>query len=144
MYLLFITCNSDLLALIYVIISLIVRTAAVPNRSGVNLTESFSTVYHKRMWGPDGGGSGGGSTMKATKSTRHFLHKFVLEHNVTRFLDAPCGAMEWQKALLHHIQETRPINFVGMDIVPSVIERNKESFSNEKSWKFIWGDISST
>ncbi len=67
----------------------------------------------------------------------------MLEHNVTHFLDAPCGAMEWQKALLHHIQETQPINFVGVDIVSSVIENNKESFSNEKTWKFIWGDVSS-
>ena len=30
-----------------------------------------------------------------------------------------------------------------MDIVSSVIENNKESFSNEKTWKFIWGDVSS-
>jgi len=123
---------------------LFVSVSGVPSKSGVNLTESFQNVYDKAMWGQEGGKSGGGSTLKSTLSIRHFLYTFIIEHDIKSFLDAPCGAMVWQKAMLHHIQETHTIIYTGMDIVPSVIEDNKMAFSNEKTWSFQWVDISST
>lgn len=138
--------------LLFVLVCLVLITLAdglrfIPHKQGVNMTQSFSEVYRHRKWGNDGGGSGGGSTLNATASVRKYFNDFFIKKKIkhARFLDAPCGAMLWQPALLEDIERIVPnFHYVGMDIVPDLIKTHQERFKNHTNWKFLVGDISST
>jgi SAM-dependent methyltransferase len=82
----------------------------------------FSQIYEKNLWG---NGSGWGSLEINTRSYREFLQKFLFENSIKSVVDLGCG--DWQIAKLMNWDG---ISYLGIDVVESVINENKKSFSN--------------
>ena len=122
--------------------------------TGVQRKASFSDIYHKKMWlGPnvprDPGmsyiqSSGTGSLLVSSINIRTVLLRVVEEirllsgKNTVTMLDAPCGDMVWMEKFL----ETQPhIQYVGIDIVPELIQYHKVKYQGRTNWSFHQGDI---
>ena len=82
----------------------------------------FSQIYNKNLWG---NGSGWGSHELHTKGYRDFLHKFLAEKSIKSVVDLGCG--DWQIA--RHMNWDG-IQYLGIDVVGSVIEENRKNFSS--------------
>lgn len=92
----------------------------------MSIKQTFSNIYDKNLWK---NGSGPGSTPKATEEYRTFLIDVLQRYKFNNVLDYGCG--DWQFSQLipwNNLVE----NYTGVDLVDSVIENNKLSFSNEK------------
>lgn len=64
----------------------------------------------------------------------------TLRYGITRLLDAPCGGVHssWMNSTLRRIKEEIPcFTYLGVDVVPSVVKKNRESFSMHSSWTFF-------
>jgi SAM-dependent methyltransferase len=86
--------------------------------------DAFAKVYETAAWGKNSAGqgnSGGGSTLAATVVYRAYLQQFLKEHNIKSVVDAGCGDWEFSSSI-----DWTGIDYKGYDIVPAVIERNKQ------------------
>jgi len=54
-----------------------------------------------------------------------------------RLLDVPCGDLQWMSRFL---QTRSDVDYTGVDIVSSVIERHRSTFA-DRGWKFLNFDI---
>lgn len=64
--------------------------------------------------------------------------------NFTSFLDAPCGSMHWMPSVLSEVESKlngRPFRFVGIDVVPFLMDQMSMRFSNHSNWSFRASDI---
>jgi len=93
-----------------------------------SINERFTEIYKKNFWSSKESGSGEGSEVKYTQPLRFWLENKVLELNIKIFVDAPCGDFNWMKELLPKID----LHYTGLDIVPSVILKNREKYSSNK------------
>jgi SAM-dependent methyltransferase len=103
------------------------RKTADPRVTG-SLADRFTGIYEQGIWTEgraDVPGSGAGSTLDATASLRARLPGLLSELGATSLLDVGCGDLHWMSKL------TLPCPYVGIDIVPAVIERNIAEFGNE-------------
>jgi SAM-dependent methyltransferase len=94
----------------------------------------FAKIYHKGIWAKDKEGrgtSGEGSTEQNTVEYRGFLQNFMQEHKIQSVVDAGCGDWEFSQKL-----DWKGIDYVGYDIVQSVIEGNQKKFT-QPHVKFI-------
>jgi len=94
-----------------------------------NHQEIFSTIYKYKYWGVNEkgiGSSGVGSTAKNTEIYRQFIESFLQEKNIRSVVDLGCGDWEFSQLI-----DWTGINYLGLDIVPSVIEQNIRSFSSD-------------
>lgn len=94
------------------------------------LTEQiFTNIYTNKIWGTNSEGngwSGIGSSYEATIQYREFIESFLKEHAIKTVVDLGCGDWEF----------SRYINwfdacYLGIDIVDSVIERNKQKYQTD-------------
>ncbi len=99
--------------------------------------ETFERIYAQQVWGPDGGGSGLGSSLSYTAVTRKVLFDFVVSHNISSIVDAPCGSFVWMTVLLKRLAaHDMPVEYFGFDVVSSVIEGNIVRHQNETNLHF--------
>jgi 2-polyprenyl-3-methyl-5-hydroxy-6-metoxy-1,4-benzoquinol methylase len=92
-----------------------------------NVQERFTYIYNKKLWYNNGESeSGAGSTLKATEKLRKDLDNFLREVNSRVLLDIGCGDFNWMKEI------ELPCSYIGIDIVKSVIEKNKANYKNDK------------
>jgi hypothetical protein len=84
------------------------------------LQSVFETIYREDRWT---NGSGPGSLPRHTIEYRSFLAKFLVENNISTVTDLGCG--DWQSTRL---LDWSGIHYVGLDVVPWLIERNIELF----------------
>lgn len=90
-----------------------------------NFSQVFSQIYDRNSWGR---GSGPGSSPENTKSYRIVLqHHINDKSNIQSIVDLGCG--DWQIMSLIQIPENK--KYLGLDVVPSVIERNKAEYRKE-------------
>lgn len=85
----------------------------------------FSAIYAGQYWSRGREGvpsSGDGSSLDATEPLRQALPGILNEIGAQTFLDVGCGDFTWMQTL----DLGRP--YIGVDIVPSVIEANKAAF----------------
>ena len=108
----------------------------------------FKNYYDTNMWEKDegvnsnGGGSGPGSDPKNLPHTVSLMKKIINERGVDSMLDAACGAMKWQDIMLSQLNnEGKNLTFKGVDIVPSVIEKNVKNNIQNNNISFGVGDI---
>jgi 2-polyprenyl-3-methyl-5-hydroxy-6-metoxy-1,4-benzoquinol methylase len=95
-----------------------------------DVRDKFTMIYDANVWGKDGEGSGSGSTLKQTATTRILMELLIYRHNVVRLLDAPCGSAHWWPPLLSRLRNFHPsFSYTGIDVVESVIENNRKKFS---------------
>ena len=91
--------------------------------------ERFSRIYEDNLWTSSESGSGGGSELVHTRQLRTRLPGLVADHGIRKIVDAPCGDLNWMKLVLPALD----VEYVGLDIVPSVIERNRVEFGSERA-----------
>lgn len=86
----------------------------------------FATIYRTGVWqcGDSAAPSSGlGSTLEVTEPLRHALPGLVRELDVRTLLDIGCGDYTWMRDV------ELGCDYVGIDIVESVIEANHAAFS---------------
>ena len=98
------------------------------------IADRFGAIYHRRMWQNPESASGFGSTMEATGQLRAGLEALFAEHEVTSWLDAPCGDFNWQGAVAFGG------TYIGADIVPELIADTSRAHAGEGR-SFIVADI---
>ncbi len=91
--------------------------------SSLSPREIFSGIYERNAWIV---GSGEGSLPENTIIYRTFLQHFLQEKKIQTVLDIGCG--DWQ---LGSRIDWSGIEYVGIDIVPSVIEMNRRRYPSE-------------
>ncbi|EFL50812.1 glycosyl transferase family 2 [Solidesulfovibrio fructosivorans JJ]] len=89
------------------------------------LQEHFSRIYQKNIFGGEESRSGEGSSLMQTAKLRQDLPKLFWEFGIKSLLDAPCGDFHW----LQHI-DLGQIRYVGIDIVPELIEANRTAYGD--------------
>jgi hypothetical protein len=88
----------------------------------------FEQIYRENLWGDGESRSGTGSGITATEKIRHGLLDAIQRLDVQSMIDAPCGDFYWVSTL-NLEQHLR--SYIGFDIVPDVISRNKNRWAGE-------------
>lgn len=96
------------------------------------MEDTFSTIYEKNKWRSTESRSGSGSTQYQTKYIQEQLVRFVKKYEIRRVFDCPCGDFNWFKNIVHEIP-----NYMGADIVPSIIATNLQKYP----YQFVQLDI---
>ena len=98
--------------------------------------DRFSDIYKHNLWSSAESKSGEGSEIYYTIPLRKWLIENINLLHIETFVDAPCGDFNWMKLVLPKVK----INYIGLDIVDSVIEENKALYSSDQI-KFEVADI---
>ncbi|MFA9200299.1 MAG: class I SAM-dependent methyltransferase [Cypionkella sp.] len=99
--------------------------------------ERFASIYSDRVWTlgrADVPLSGTGSSLAATEDLRKALPGVVRELGVETLVDVGCGDFTWMS------QIDLGCRYVGVDIVPSVIEHNRQAHGSQTR-QFMVHDI---
>jgi hypothetical protein len=99
------------------------------SRAGLhNPLQAFMEVYETNVWQC---GSGIGSGLPYASRTLCLMSS-ILPHilNVDLFVDIPCGDQQWAPILREKMPQ---VKYLGLDVMPGLIQRNRELFSNEKT-----------
>lgn len=94
--------------------------------------EVFGRIYDTDHWQ---GGSGPGSTSDATEYYRMIVRRLLASRQIRSVVDIGCG--DWQVGSLI---DWTGVNYTGIDVVSSVIERNQQMFGSERV-KFAHLDV---
>jgi hypothetical protein len=101
-----------------------------------NIERAFTLIYERNLWGGDESASGRGSSFRETARIREVFPRIVEEFHIKSIFDAPCGDFNWMR----HVLSTIDVDYLGIDIVESVVTRNRELFGTPRV-KFAWSDI---
>jgi hypothetical protein len=93
-----------------------------------NPKDRFAEIYEKNFWCSSETLSGEGSEIAYTQPLRSWLVSNIPKLNVKNFVDAPCGDYNWMKLVIPKVD----INYIGIDIVDSVINKNKSEYGSSK------------
>ena len=136
-----------LLILLFNFHSLITLVNREMSQQPIELNErlklKFNEIYNTFLWTSAGGGSGPGSTLEYTKTTRDIIYTVVNKYKINSILDSPCGAMVWMPELLKNLTATnRRFKYHGLDIVESVLNKSRVKYADTyKNWRFSVGDM---
>jgi len=91
----------------------------------LDVQEAFERVYAENAWGGALGefDSGDGSLDATTESYVAMVQAFIAEHGVRSVVDLGCGDFRVGRRLAGAVPR-----FVGVDVVPALIERNRRAF----------------
>ena len=81
--------------------------------------------------------SGLGSDLTVTKQLIKDLDIFFKNNQITSILDIACGDFFWMNKLINN---NKHLNYLGLEIVESIVKNNNKIFSNQKV-KFKCADI---
>jgi len=98
---------------------------------------AFTWIYDKHFWCKDETTplSGVGSTLEATETLRILLPDIIKILNIETIFDAGCGDFTWMSKTDISVKQ-----YIGADIVESVIKENKKRYENE-THQFYCADI---
>jgi SAM-dependent methyltransferase len=88
--------------------------------SAEDAREVFGRIYETAHWE---GGSGQGSRADVTEPYRRVVQCLIASRDVRAVVDAGCG--DWEFAQLI---DWSPVEYRGIDVVPTVIDRNQTQF----------------
>ena len=91
--------------------------------------ERFAKIYEQGLWKTEESLSGAGSDLSFTANIREELPALVKRHGFERIVDVGCGDNNW----INLIREQLSVEYTGLDIVPSVIAKNRELYADEKT-----------
>ena len=91
-----------------------------------NIADRFSEIYKQNLWSSTESGSGDGSELNSTKLLSAWLIDTIPKLGIKEFVDASCGDFNWMKYTLQSLE----CNYLGIDIVTSVINKNIKLHSN--------------
>ena len=98
--------------------------------------EVFRHHYEANGWACEESVSGDGSTVEYTENLRAKLPGLIEDLDVSTFLDAPCGDLNWVRL----VEWDRELQYIGGDIVGPLIERNQAQFGDEHR-RFVKLDV---
>lgn len=104
--------------------------------AGLDLAQRFERIHETNLWGADTSVSGVGSELDATAAIRERLPALVKELGVRSILDAPCGDHRWMARLDLGLDR-----YVGIDIVPSIIQALQERYRGDVRRSFLLSDL---
>lgn len=102
-----------------------------------SLRERFDTIYKGGLWqhnSEDVPGSGVGSSLMATETLRLNLPNMLNSLQIRTVIDLGCGDYTWMRTV------SLAQDYIGVDVVPSVIEANQRNFS-DATHKFLCLDV---
>jgi len=102
------------------------------------LEKVFTDLYNSNVWENVDGTqtrSGLGSTLEYSKCIRDILTSMLTAYPIKSIVDASCGDWNWMSTIQYRIK----CNYVGIDVVSEIIDRNTKLFSNDR-FKFIKTD----
>jgi len=87
--------------------------------------ETFQRIYRTKTWGNDGEQfySGAGSRGPVAEQYCASVIKFIQEHKVRSVVDLGCGDFYVGR----RIQEATGVSYIGIDVVPELIEHHKDT-----------------
>lgn len=94
----------------------------------------FTDIFKNNTWGSAESVSGTGSTIYNTEVLRNNLKSFIESNNIKTIIDSACGDFNWMRLI---VQEYTNINFIGLDIVKPIIDRNTETYKHLSNVKFF-------
>ncbi len=95
----------------------------------LSVEERFTEIYRIGWWAENKEStSGSGSTMENTSKIRESLPGLVASLGVKVLFDVPCGDFNWMR----HVHFNPPIDYIGGDIVASVIADNQKKYAGER------------
>jgi SAM-dependent methyltransferase len=104
-------------------------------RRGRSMEAIFTEIYRKNAWGHPESVSGRGSILARTVVIRRELPGLLAGVGARSLLDAPCGDFNWMRYV-----ELGGVEYVGGDVVPELIERNRAAYEGEGR-RFVTLDI---
>jgi SAM-dependent methyltransferase len=104
--------------------------------AGLDLAQCFQHIHETNLWGAHTSASGVGSELDATAAIRERLPGLLKELGVRSMLDAPCGDHRWMASL--HVDLDV---YVGMDIVPSIVEGLQQRYRRDLRRTFQLADL---
>ena len=87
----------------------------------------FSKVYFYNLFGGQESRSGEGSGLFQTRHIRKDIPKLLNKLEAASLIDAPCGDLFWIKAIELPVER-----YIGIDIVPELIQDNKRRYRNRQ------------
>jgi SAM-dependent methyltransferase len=103
--------------------------------SAESIEDRFSNIYKAGLWFSNKESkSGAGSTLGATQHIRSELPKLLNVLEATNIVDVGCGDFHWMKEV------SLPCQYIGIDIVGSVIDQNNRMFGSPKT-KFLHANM---
>jgi hypothetical protein len=94
----------------------------------LDVERTFERVYAEGWWGEEPGfDSGEGSEGAVIQPYIEVVRKFVAEHGIRSIADLGCGDFRIGSQLV-----TPGLRYYGVDVVGSLIERNKRQFESEE------------
>jgi len=102
----------------------------------IDIKDKFVRIHSSEHWKSGDSVSGSGSDAAQTRTLiAHLLH-FISYNGVNCIVDWPCGDMNYQMPLVESVH-----SYIGVDIVPAIIENNKRKLSAYSNLSFSVGDI---
>jgi SAM-dependent methyltransferase len=91
----------------------------------LSVAETFRNIYRTKAWGDNGTPfcSGAGSCGPVSKQYCAFVTKLILDHQVQSVVDLGCGDFTVGKQIV----EASGVRYIGVDIVPELIEHHKST-----------------
>lgn len=86
--------------------------------------KAFGEAFYSNLWRGDSR-SGPGSTVDQTACVAAGIPVLCERLGVRRLLDVPCGDFSWMADV-----DLSGITYVGGDIVPEIVERNRDAFGS--------------
>jgi 2-polyprenyl-3-methyl-5-hydroxy-6-metoxy-1,4-benzoquinol methylase len=89
----------------------------------------FSAAYEKKVWTLGDSEvplSGAGSSLRVTSVVRANLPNILAQIGCRTMLDVGCGDLTWMSTI------NLPADYIGIDVVQSVIERNSSLYANTR------------
>jgi SAM-dependent methyltransferase len=103
----------------------LLREAARQYRSwknrGLSTKDTFTEIFRSNAWNGTDSVSGAGSTAAQTTRIVAELPRLLRDLNIRSLLDIPCGDFFWMRQV-----DLTGIQYTGADIVPELIERNRQ------------------
>lgn len=96
----------------------------------------FDQIATANLWGSPESLSGSGSEVARTSRYRQALVRTIWGECFGTLFDAPCGDLNWMPLVLEEVD----VDYIGGDISPALVERNRQRYPN---LKFVEFDITS-
>ena len=104
------------------------------------LADVFARIYAQGRWGGEDGDfvSGYGSDDDLATDYVGAVVSFIRSQGIGSLVDLGCGDFRVARSILRSLDDR--ISYVGVDIVPALIERNRNLFGSERV-RFVCKDI---
>jgi SAM-dependent methyltransferase len=96
----------------------------------------FAEHFQRNGWAGTESVSGQGSSLAATGPLRDELPALLRQYGVRTLLDIPCGDGHWMRCL-----ELDLDLYIGADIVPELVDRNRQDRGETPRQKFVQLDL---